>query len=155
MADICRCAIDKSSSTRPCTTVLRVHEPHDLLGPHDFVVPAIGHHPHLSLEAARTRARAVLADVDAGKDPVAAKLKTRRPDRSNSFAHVVDDYIQKYAQPRNRSWRETEATLHRYFVPIWKSISLQSMPSVFSAAGSPSRPALSKSSVKASIPHRV
>jgi hypothetical protein len=85
----------------------------------------IGHHPHTSLEQARRLARAVLADADKGVDPAAEKLKQRRHGKSQIFRDVVDDYIERHAKPRKRSWRETKRTLDRYFIPDWGKLSIR------------------------------
>lgn len=88
---------------------------------------SIGHHPEYTFIQARDACRAILADVDKGRDPAAEAMKQRRPSRSQIFESVVQDYIENYAKPRKKSWRETQRTFERYFLPHWGKLSLRSI----------------------------
>lgn len=76
----------------------------------------LGAYPRLQLTDAREAARAVLRAVAEGRDPAgekqAAKVETAAV-QTMQFGSVAADYIERYAKPRNRSWRETESFLTR------------------------------------------
>jgi integrase len=71
----------------------------------------LGRYPVLGLKEARDRAREVLAKVGRGEDP-GAKPKT--PAEPDSFATIAARFVTEYAQPRNRSWRESERIFRVY-----------------------------------------
>lgn len=71
----------------------------------------IGPFPAFDLKAARDRARNALDAVDEGKDPAKEKRKAKAaakidtPDRDLVPA-VFTLFVDRYAKPKNRSWRE-------------------------------------------------
>lgn len=71
----------------------------------------IGPFPAFDLKAARDRARNALDAVDEGKDPAREKRKAKAaakvdaPDRDLVPA-VFSLFVDRYARPKNRSWRE-------------------------------------------------
>lgn len=77
----------------------------------------LGRYPLLSLSEARKKAFQNLSEVAKGNDPASEK-KDRNSDKFQ-FAAIVDEFIELYAKPRNRSWRETERILKRDFVSRW------------------------------------
>ena len=77
--------------------------------------PAIGlHGVPWTVDQARARAREILADVAAGRLPVAGEPEPV----SRTFSQCRDDFIEKYAKPRNRTWQEADRTLKRYFFTL-------------------------------------
>ena len=70
------------------------------------------------VEDARERAREIFRDVARGVDPAEARLQppSRQPD---TVASVAAEFIERYAKPKNRSWRDTELTLQRTVVSRW------------------------------------
>jgi hypothetical protein len=74
----------------------------------------IGRYPIVTLEEARKKARDILKEVSEGRDP-----KARRPKTGDTIDVVVDLFIERYAKPKNRSWRETERILKKEFVSEW------------------------------------
>lgn len=67
-------------------------------------------------DTARKKAIEILAEVIKGKDPAADRREARRPDQ-DTVTHFVDLFIERYAKKKQRSWRETERTLQREFLP--------------------------------------
>lgn len=67
-------------------------------------------------DSARKRAIEILADVIKGKDPVAERQEIRRT-RDETVGYYVEAFIERYAKKEQKSWRETERTLQREFVP--------------------------------------
>lgn len=72
----------------------------------------IGVYPRYSLAEARDKAMAALRQVDDGVDP---QNRQRAPDLQ--VEAVCRAFIEQYAKPRNRNWRETERVLEREFIP--------------------------------------
>ena len=73
--------------------------------------PTIG--GHLTLAAARRLVGELRHEIAQGRDPAAGHLADKRrrtvvaaQNASNTFAAAARDYIEHYAQPRVRRWRE-------------------------------------------------
>lgn len=67
-----------------------------------------------TLADAREKAAEALSAAHDGSDPariVDKKKAAATERRRNTFEAVVDDFIDKYAKPRQRTWKETERTL--------------------------------------------
>ena len=79
-----------------------------------------GRYPKLSLTKARARqaeAQELLEEKD--KDPGAAIVKSRRADReAPTMNDLAAEYIEKWAKPRKRSWREDERQLNSNVLPL-------------------------------------
>lgn len=76
----------------------------------------LGPYPRMPLTEAREAARAAMRAVAEGRDPAGDKqaAKAEAPEaQATRFSAVATDYIERYAKPRNRSWRETESFLTR------------------------------------------
>ncbi len=71
----------------------------------------IGVYPRYTLAEAREKARSALRQVDEGVDP---QSRRRQPDLQ--VEAVCRAFIEQYAKPRNRNWREAERVLEREFV---------------------------------------
>jgi integrase len=70
------------------------------------------------VEDARDRAREIQQAAERGIDLAAEKAAaaSRQPD---TVAEVVTLFIERYAKPKNRSWRTTEQRLLSHVVPKW------------------------------------
>ncbi|MEE7441863.1 tyrosine-type recombinase/integrase [Methylobacterium oryzae] len=74
----------------------------------------LGPYPRMPLTEAREAARTALRAVAEGRDPAGEKRAAKiEPADTTRFGAVAADYIERYAKPRNRSWRETESFLTR------------------------------------------
>jgi integrase len=83
---------------------------------------------YLTLSQARQKAREVISLARAGIDPEeaereAAALAARS--KADSYAQVAQDYIELYARPRNRTWRQVQAYLRER--PDWDPRPLDSI----------------------------
>tara|TARA_R110002110_G_scaffold414910_1_gene646363 strand:+ start:209 stop:1414 length:1206 start_codon:yes stop_codon:yes gene_type:complete len=82
----------------------------------------LGRYPDLPLADARTEATKHLTTIAKGADPVEL-LETQKRDRiekrSNRLDHVSEEFIERYAKPKNRSWQETQRILNREVIPHW------------------------------------
>jgi integrase len=81
----------------------------------------IGRYPAITLSKAREKARDVLTAADGGTDPAAEKIDAKRLGApvARDVASVLARYVERYARPRLRRWREVERSLNRYVVPAW------------------------------------
>jgi len=78
----------------------------------------LGTHPALPLGDARDRARDALRAAAKGKDPAGEKAADRR---AETFGEMADDYLDRYAKKRKRSWRKDELALERDLLPRFRS----------------------------------
>jgi len=79
----------------------------------------IGKYGNITLEQARKVAQQWAGRVAAGGDPVAERNAQRleREREACTVSTVADEFIEKYAKPRNRSWWEYQRILERYVKP--------------------------------------
>jgi len=82
----------------------------------------LGRYPDLSLADARAEAAKHLTTIAKGTDPVELleiQKRGRIEKRSNRLDHVSEEFIARYAKPKNRSWKETQRILNREVIPHW------------------------------------
>lgn len=82
----------------------------------------LGVHPGMTLGEARDRAREAVSLARNGEDPAEhfQRRKTEHADvRRNTVAATVEDYIERYAKPRTRSWKDTAARLRNHLVSLY------------------------------------
>jgi integrase len=77
----------------------------------------IGTHPPMGLEAARTAAHTALLSVQVRASDPAAKRARRN---AESFDTLADRFIEDYAKPHKRSWREDARQIRSMCLPRWK-----------------------------------
>jgi integrase len=79
-----------------------------------------GNYPEMSLadaHAAHAKSRQLL---EQGSDPATVEQDEKEESRrSPSVKRLVAEYIEKYAKPRKRSWKEDERILYKDVVPRW------------------------------------
>lgn len=68
----------------------------------------------LSLAQARTEAGKAVVKAKAGEDP------RPRPEVANDFGSIVDNFIDRYAKKKQRSWPETQRIFDVYVLPEWR-----------------------------------
>ncbi|MBF0460381.1 MAG: tyrosine-type recombinase/integrase [Magnetococcales bacterium] len=80
----------------------------------------LGGYPEMKLAEARQKhadARQLLAQ---GIDPGAVAQTAKAEERATpTVAALVDEYIEKWAKPRKRTWAEDHRMLHKDVVPLW------------------------------------
>lgn len=81
-----------------------------------YTIGTLGKYP--KVEDARARAREIQQAAERGIDLAAEKAATasQQPD---TVAAVATLFIERYAKPKNRSWRTTEQRLLSHVVPKW------------------------------------
>ena len=77
----------------------------------------LGRYPIISLAKARERARHVFEAASEGIDSAEAQSPAREP--APSFEKVAEQFIRRYAKPKNRGWHRQEVDLAREFTPYW------------------------------------
>jgi integrase len=82
-----------------------------------YTIGTMATYPKVDL--ARERAREILRDVERGIDPAAAKAAPAR--KIDTVAMLAEQFITRYAKPKNRSWHGTERTLALHVLPRWGS----------------------------------
>jgi integrase len=86
----------------------------------------LGTYPALSLAEAREAWRTARAAIDRGEDPAAAKTeaKRREPDTVRS---VGEQFIAKYAKPRNRTADEVERMFEMHLYPKLGTVRIEAV----------------------------
>jgi integrase len=85
----------------------------------------IGQYGVLTLDAARDRARAHLVSLVDGLDPLTERIRTAQGD---TFKDLATLYLERYAKPHKKTWRQDEATLRDVLLPRWGSLKLAALP---------------------------
>ncbi len=79
----------------------------------------------VALKKARTLARQTRVRVETeGADPATDRREARRAvdrERANSVEALCDQYIERHAKPRKRTWRDDQSMINREILPAWKS----------------------------------
>jgi len=79
----------------------------------------LGTYPLVTLADARAKAREVLAMVVQGADPVGERQAERA---APTFAELADEYLERHARPKKRSWKLDERMLRRHVPRAWHSM---------------------------------
>ena len=75
-----------------------------------------GQYPAVSLAEARIRHRQVRDLLKQGQDPAGLKRKEKV---AETVAELAKQYVERWAKPRKRSWKEDERILHKDVLPAW------------------------------------
>lgn len=80
----------------------------------------LGDYPRMTLADAHKAHAEARKKVEQGLDPGAEAVTERAEDRqAPSVALLADEYLEKWAKPRKRSWREDERILKKDILPEW------------------------------------
>lgn len=82
---------------------------------------SLGQHGKLTPEAARNLAKKHLLAVCGGADPAAERQERRK---STRFGELADEYLQRHAKVRKRTWRQDQYMLDKDVLPYWEHRSL-------------------------------
>lgn len=80
---------------------------------------SLGVFPGMGVAEARKKAREIIEQAQNGIDPVEARREARvvkTQQRANTISATVEEYIERYAKPRQRSWLQTKRRLEIYLV---------------------------------------
>ena len=76
----------------------------------------LGKFPAMPLRVAREEANKLRGLVATGVDP--RLLKKEKVERADlTVAAMIDTFVEKYARPKNKSWKQAEANLRLYLAP--------------------------------------
>ncbi len=87
----------------------------------------IGPYPGIDLATARKRAQEAIGEIARGSDPAADKKAKREAARKaqkvtvDRVDKVVTSFIDRYARPKTRDWKETQRLLEKDIVGAWGS----------------------------------
>jgi len=80
----------------------------------------LGRYPEVTLAQAHQRHGAALAQLECGEDPGAARVVQNREDRAALTVNALaEEYLEKWAKPRKRSWAEDQRILNKDVLPRW------------------------------------
>jgi len=80
----------------------------------------LGSYPNIGLATARTKVAESKEKVTQGIDPGAKWLEIKHNERTaHTIKALVEEYLEKWARPRKKSWKEDERVLRKDVVPKW------------------------------------
>lgn len=80
----------------------------------------IGRYPHMSLSDAKKLHREALKLLESGKDPALEKKKEKlEVQNASTIAGLIKEYLEIWAKPRKRSWKEDQRILYKDVLPLW------------------------------------
>ena len=80
----------------------------------------LGSYPKMSLADAHRRHADAWDLLNQGVDPAAQAIAEREEERkAPTMADLADEYLEKWAKPRKRSWREDKRILEKDVLPEW------------------------------------
>lgn len=80
----------------------------------------LGGYPEMKLTEARQKHADARQQLAKGVDPGAVvQTAKREADAAPTVAQLVDEYIEKWAKPRKKTWAEDYRMLHKDVVPVW------------------------------------
>jgi integrase len=80
----------------------------------------LGTYPDMGLKEARDELSNARKLVDREKDPADEKVKARADRKAApTIKELVKEYLEKWAKPRKRTWKEDERILFKDVVPKW------------------------------------
>lgn len=80
----------------------------------------LGKYPHMSLADAKKEHRNALKILESNKDPAIERKHAKQEERSSDTVQtLIDEYIEEWAKPRKRSWKEDERILIKDVKPHW------------------------------------
>jgi integrase len=79
----------------------------------------LGSYPKLTLAEARAKAAKAGEEVSKGNDPGRSWVEKKKDDRkAPTIEGLVEEYLEKWAKPRKKTWREDERILHKDVIPF-------------------------------------
>jgi integrase len=79
----------------------------------------IGAADAVSLASARQEATRLRLEVHQGKDPATERRASSAASTTGTFGVIASRYVTEYAMRRNKSWRQADALIRRYVLPLW------------------------------------
>lgn len=80
----------------------------------------LGRYPALTVAQAHSEHGKAMEQLEKGIDPGAVEVEARRQERkAPTVTGLVDEYLEKWAKPRKRTWEKDESMLRRDVIPEW------------------------------------
>ena len=80
----------------------------------------LGRYPKMSLSTARSEAAKIREKISKGLDPkISIKEEKRANKEAYSVSDLIEEYLEKWAKPNKKSWREDERILKKDVLPVW------------------------------------
>ncbi|MFQ5432205.1 MAG: tyrosine-type recombinase/integrase [Nitrospinota bacterium] len=80
----------------------------------------MGTYPQIGLASARLKAAQAKGLLSRGTDPGKLWVEVKAKEReAETIRNLADEYLEKWAKPRKRSWREDERILDYDVLPVW------------------------------------
>lgn len=80
----------------------------------------LGKFPEMTLAEARRKHAEARSMIEKGFNPVKVdQVAKREESESPTIVHLSDEYIEKWAKPRKRSWDEDQRILFKDVIPAW------------------------------------
>lgn len=81
----------------------------------------LGRYPEMGLADANIKLAEARKALTEGKDPGTLLVAERQQERqAETVAELVEDYLEKWAKRRKRSWAEDERALNLDVIPLWR-----------------------------------
>jgi len=81
---------------------------------------SLGRYPTVTLADARVKAATLAAAVKASRDPAVALIEERQRHRATpTVAELADEYIERWARRRKKTWEQDRRMLDRDVLPAW------------------------------------
>src|SRR5438034_6870552 len=79
----------------------------------------LGSYPVLTLAQAREKAKDALHEAHHGADPGEEKQRARQ---AATFAELSEQYIERYAKKKKRTWEEDQRIVNKYLLPEFEHV---------------------------------
>ena len=80
----------------------------------------LGRYPKLSLSDARARVIKIKQKLERGEDPRIVIKETQRVNRNfYTVGDLCDEYVERHAKVKKKSWKEDQRILNKDIVPVW------------------------------------
>lgn len=78
----------------------------------------LGKYPAMELPEAREAAKNAILMAQKGDDPRETKRQKKKAFK-NTIRPIAERFIERYAKPKNRNWKETQRIFDREIFPLW------------------------------------
>ncbi len=75
-------------------------------------------HAALTIEQARRKVAPMLKKIQGGRIPVAEKRAHRQ---AETVKELADEYLERHAKPKKKSWKEDERQINKDILPQWRN----------------------------------
>jgi hypothetical protein len=84
----------------------------------------LGSYGIITLDQARDKAKCLIGRVVEGEDPVKER---KRVAQGKTVQALCEAYIERYARPHKRSWKDDQSRINKRVLPIWGKMKVSSI----------------------------